>query len=100
MLYFQTAGIIIVQPVNTTITEGETLSINCTTTNTTNVSGLNFTWSKVGEGSVLGRSSQLTILDVNRTDEGEYNCAATNGTVNWTAVATVTVFCEYTPINH
>ena len=100
MLYFQTAGIIIVRPENSTITEGKTLSINCTTTNTTNVSGLNLTWSKVGEGSVLGRSSQLTIVDVNRTDEGEYNCAATNGTVNWTAIATVTVFCEYTPINH
>lgn len=91
---------VIVRPENLTITEGKTLSINCSTANRTNATGLNFTWSKVGEGSVLGQSSQLTILGVNRNDEGQYSCAATNGTVIWTAITIVTVICEYTSIHN
>ena len=95
MIYLQTAGIIIVRPKNTNLTEGETLFINCTTANTTIGSGLNFTWSKVGEEIDLGKSSQLTIKSISRTDEGQYTCTGTNGTATWIAVATVTVFCEY-----
>lgn len=100
-LYFQTAGISIVQPKNATIREGETLSINCTlSANSTNVSSLNFTWRKGGEGSVVGQSSQLTIVNISRTDSGNYSCVATNGTAAWTAVATITVFCKYTTIDY
>ena len=100
MLYFQPAGMIIVRPENPIITEGKTLFINCTTANTTKVPGLNFTWSKADEEIDLGRSSQLTIKNISRTDEGQYNCTGTNGTVTWIAVAAVTVFCEYFSIIH
>lgn len=100
MLFFQTTGIVIVRPENPQITEGDTLFINCTAANSTKVPGLNFTWSKVGEEIDLGRSSQLTIKNISRTDEGQYTCTGTNGTVTWTAVATVTVFCEYSLIIH
>ena len=62
--------------------------------------GLNFTWSKVGEEIDLGKSSQLTIKNISRTDAGQYNCAGTNGTATWIAVATVIVFCEYSSIIH
>ena len=97
MFYFQTGGIISVEPKTTTVTEGETLTINCTkSANTTNVASLNFTWRKFGESTVLENSSQLTFVNIKRSDSGNYSCTATNGTANWSDVSTITVFCKYT----
>lgn len=87
------AGIIDVWPNINNVTEGRNLTINCTqSANNTNRTVLNFTWSKYGADNALSHSSQLTFLNISRADSGNYSCTATNGTANWSAIATLKVF--------
>ena len=92
------AGVIDVWPKEKEVTEGENVVINCSqSTNNSNITGLNFTWTKIVADTLLSNSSQLTIANVRRGDSGNYSCTVTNGTANWSAVAIaiITVLCKY-----
>ena len=98
-VYLFTLPVIDVWPKEKEVTEGEKVVINCSqSSSNSNITGLNFTWSKLGTDTLLSSSSQLTITNISRGDSGNYSCTATNGTANWSAVAiaSVTVLCKYT----
>lgn len=98
-VYLFTLLVIDVWPKENQVTEGKKVVINCSqSSNNSNITGLNFTWSKLGTDTLLSNSSQLTITNIRRGDSGNYSCTATNGTANWSAVAiaSITVLCKYT----
>ena len=83
------------------VKEGENLTLFCNASG----SSLRISWEKNGSDINPGEDSriflsrdneQLTIVNVSRTDNGAYQCAASNevGVANSNA-ATVTVQCEY-----
>ena len=60
----------------TSITEGSDVTIHC---NATGNPPPNVTWIWQDTGDVLGSSEQLTLIAVNRTQAGTYQCHAWNG---------------------
>ena len=108
VFFFKFCFLTIVAPVITTqpqvgpVTEGDNVTLFC------NASGNpvpTITWTR--NGSVLtssvarisfeAESRELTITSINRTDSGEYRCAANNSEGNVTSdAATLDVQCEYT----
>ena len=76
----------------TSITEGSNVTLQC---NATGNPPSNFTWIWQNTGDVLGSSEQLTLIAVNRTQAGTYQCLASNGIGNnATSACLLDVFCK------
>ena len=91
---------ITVQPQAKTKTEGDNLTLSC---NTTGNPIAKISWTRNGTAvnssgriSFSADNKQLTIMNVSRTDSGEYRCVARNSLGNATSnVATLNVQCKY-----
>ena len=92
-------------PQGATVTEGENITLSCDATGSP---VLKISWTRNGYPidtngnsriTFLEDKKQLTIINVSRTDSGEYRCVAKNKVGNDTSKgATVNVQCKYSTV--
>ena len=93
---------ITLNPLNVTKAEGENVTLTCNATGNPepNISWI-VKWSSINtnysHGTDFSKDRQeMTIMNVRRTDSGEYQCMATNNLGNDSSqVATLDVLCKY-----
>ena len=100
MLHGMRALILVFRPPvitgNTTLNEGDTLDLDCDTSNSNPRVGLRVKWLSP-EGVVVSNERTLEIMNIQESAAGTYTCVAirsvTGATINSTAV-NVTVQCK------
>ena len=93
---------ITLNPLNVTKVEGENVTLTCNVTGNPepNISWV-VKWSSIDTDNSHGIDfsndrEKMTIMNVRRTDSGEYQCMATNNLGNGSSqVATLDVLCKY-----
>ena len=76
----------------TSITEGSDVSLHC---NATGNPPPNITWIWQDTGDLLGSSEQLTLIAINRSQAGTYQCQAWNVIGNSSTITcSLDVFCK------
>ncbi|XP_062606850.1 B-cell receptor CD22-like [Saccostrea cucullata] len=79
-----------------TVNYGDTVSVNCVVVKSNPAKILEYIWSTQGQERVIGRESNLTIIDASLKDNGTFQCSARNS-VGTSKLSYVTVIVRLVP---
>ena len=84
-----------ITPTSQNVTEGNPAIINCSHTGFVSKNVTTTYWLKMNSSKIIANGASMRINHTVRNDTGSYKCIVSNGTMNWTEVASINVQCKF-----